>query len=257
MDYHYCVFRIVCNYTTMKLLDKLKKMVNPSTSDMFDGYVSYFKEKGTTIKVGKTIKVTENGETHEYSNWVELNEKYKLFPTLEDKLMAIITPYIMKNGWGISSNLFGDVVVTDKEDKRIGIYRNLFDFVAEQKLEGVTYPTNYERPREYQVLRLYFRYAWGSKDNSKYIADEFNLITASNIFKPNMFTAPDRFYYINSWGHLCSTKDKMILDIFESDPDWLEIETPKIIKFTKQEIADKLGMNVNDFVIEDGNENNK
>ena len=70
----------------MSILSKIREIVAPNTSEMFTTYLKYFSERGRTLKVGRGIRIIEGNVTEEYPNWVELNEVYKLFPTLTDKV---------------------------------------------------------------------------------------------------------------------------------------------------------------------------
>jgi hypothetical protein len=207
----------------MSLLRKIKEFVMPSASEMFDAYVKYFREKGKTIKVGRGIRIIYGNITEEYGNWIELNEVYKLFPTLTDKVDSMIQPILLERGWHLSSNMFNDVVVVGREGKKVAIYQNKFDLAYDLGL------TDFKTPKDYikcgEIYRSYRIYAYGSEEYANYIADKFNEITGSTSFEPKMFRNPDRIYFINSWGHLCSTKDDMVIDIIENDVCWINIVT--------------------------------
>ena len=207
----------------MSLLRKIKEFVMPSASEMFDAYVKYFREKGKTIKVGRGIRIIYGNITEEYANWIELNEVYKLFPTLTDKVNELIQPILLERGLHISSNMFNDVVVVGREGKKVAIYQNKFDLAYSLGLTDFKTPKDYIRCGE--IYRSYRIYAYGSDTHANYIANKFNEITGSNAFDPKMFRNPDRIYFINSWGHLCSTKDDMVIDIIENDVCWINIMT--------------------------------
>jgi hypothetical protein len=193
----------------------------PSASEMFDAYVKYFREKGKIIKVGRGIRIIYGNITEEYGNWIELNEVYKLFPTLTDKVDSMIQPILLERGWHLSSNMFNDVVVADKSGKRVGIYKNKFDLAYDLGL------TDFKTPKDYikcgEIYRSYRIYAYGSDTHANYIADKFNEITGSTSFEPKMFRSSERIYYIDSWGYLCSSKNSMLIDIIENDVCWYNI----------------------------------
>ena len=196
-------------------------MVAPNTSEMFTTYLKYFSERGRTLKVGRGIRIIQGNITEEYPNWVELNEVYKLFPTLTDKVNELIQPILLERGWHISSNMFNDVVVADRGGKRVGIYKNEFDLAYSLGLTGFKTPKDYTRCGE--IYRSYRMYTYGSEEHANYIADKFNEITGSTTFDSNMFRSSDRIYYIDSWGYLCSSKNSMLIDIIENDVCWYNI----------------------------------
>lgn len=207
----------------MSILSKIKEIVAPNTSEMFTTYLKYFGERGRTLKVGRGIRIIQGNVTEEYPNWIELNEVYKLFPTLTDKVNELIQPILLERGWHLSSNMFNDVVVVDKAGKKVAIYENKFDLAYSLGLTRFKTPKDYARYGE--IYRSYHIYAYGSDTQANYIASKFNEVTGSNVFDPKMFRNPGRIYFINSWGHLCSTKDDMVMDIIENDVCWINIMT--------------------------------
>lgn len=205
----------------MSVLSKIKEFVKPSTSEMFDAYLKYFQEHGKSLKIGRgSIKIVYDNITEEYPSWIELNERYKLFPTLVDKVNELLQPVLFEKGWHISSNMFGDVVVVCG-DKKVAIYRNKFDLAYELGLNKFDVPRSYKQC--HSIDRIYRMYTYGSTTDSDTIAKKFNAETGSNSFIGKMFRCPERLYYINSWGHLCSTKDSMVIDIIENDDCWYNI----------------------------------
>ena len=240
----------MCNCATMRVLDKIKEMVAPSTSEMFNAYVKYCTENGLSLKVrsGKPTIIDSSGNSESYDSWDELNEKYKLFPTMKDEALKKCEVYMVDKHWSYKTNLLGHIVIFDENEKSMGVYRNWFDFALDNNII-VRLPKDYIGRG--QIVYDQKVYAYGSKTNPKYIAEQFNLLYDVDVFDANMFGAPGRIHFISSVGSLCSTTNDMVIDLIERDPTWYKIEPPTIIEVTRKDIAQWLGVKEDEFIIVD------
>lgn len=63
------------------------------------------------------------------------------------------------------------------------------------------------------------------------------------------YNKPTWVYYVDSNGCLCSTSNDMVIDLLKNSKEWTKYELPPLKKYTKAQIAELLGMDVNEFEI--------
>ena len=92
----------------------------------------------------------------------------------------------------------------------------------------------------------------GNEARSKELKNKFIELTKPNVVLPEGFDMSKKqwVYFVDSKGDLCSTTNCMVIDLLENSSDWEEYKLPDPIRFTKEQIAKMIGMDINEFTIE-------
>lgn len=91
-------------------------------------------------------------------------------------------------------------------------------------------------------------YAFGSKTREKEIKEFFEKTYNKSFLM--VFDAKDCIYLLDSNGILCQSSNQLLIDVVTHSSDWIEFK-PKKQSMSKQDIAAKLGLNIDDFEIID------
>ena len=91
-------------------------------------------------------------------------------------------------------------------------------------------------------------YAFGSKIREKEIREFFEKTYNKSFLM--VFDAKDCIYLLDSNGVLCQSSNQLLIDVVTHSSDWIEFK-PKKQSMSKQDIAAKLGLNIDDFEIID------
>lgn len=63
------------------------------------------------------------------------------------------------------------------------------------------------------------------------------------------FKKEDWVYYFDANNNLCETNNQLVINLLKQSDDWIEYTLPETKKYTKEEIAHMIGMDVTQFEI--------
>lgn len=153
----------------------------------------------------------------------------------------------------------GTINVTDKKTGQVENYKSWIELnnVYQQFPEEIemTTKTQKEIKVETPVItvspknKVYvFGHATRYEEIAKFFKDTYGIV---NSFSNNSFNKPGWVYYVDSKNNLVSTGNEIVIDLLKNSADWEEYKLPEPVKFTKAEIAEMIGMNVESFIIVD------
>ena len=103
-----------------------------------------------------------------------------------------------------------------------------------------------ESPVEHELPKIW---TYGHPTRFKEILKYFKSVYGERGYMAGSFSKSGWVYYIDHNGYLCSTSNDMVIDLLKNSKEWTEYKLPPLKKFTKAQIAELLGMDVNEFEI--------
>lgn len=163
------------------------------------------------------------------------NKYASYFPTVNKQLKlgrAGVINVIDKNT--------GETEVYSNWDELNNIYKQFP--VETPKVAVETETTHPSQIKKYWVKGHPSRY----KELAQFFADTYG---GHNSFTGTNFNKSGWVYYIDAKGGLVSTSNEVVIDLLENSSDWEEYKLPEPKKYTKAQIAELLGWDVNSFEI--------
>lgn len=188
---------------------------------MFDTYLKFFPTIGKKIKLikgGKVKVIDNNGEEKIYNNWIELNNEYKQLPELveyEEKTLPNIN--------------------TEKPN-------HMNNFLDQTILKGPDY-SRFNSPN----IRWYM---FGDPVRYGELKKKFEELNRVNLPVDFEISRRDRVYYVDYNGNFIATTSEMVINLLSHSMEWREYKLPQPVHFTKAQIAQKIGMDINSFIID-------
>jgi hypothetical protein len=84
------------------------------------------------------------------------------------------------------------------------------------------------------------------KELAQFFVDKYGV---NNSFSSNNFNKSGWVYYVDTKGGLVSTSNDIVIELLQNSSDWVEYVLPEPKKYTKAQIAELLGWDVNSFEI--------
>lgn len=201
-----------------------------NTKIMFDTYIKYFPTVDKKLKLirGGKIRVTNinNGQIETYNSWEELNNVYKLLPTqnIESSSQINMSCVDTSNIPGMAEQIICD-----------GPYHHL---PIPDKIDLNKYMSN---------KKIFVR---GHKTRYKELQDKFIELTNPKLSINCMMNKEDWVYYIDYHGNFCMSANELVKDLLCGSSEWTEYKLPEPVHFTKEQIAQMIGKDVNSFIID-------
>lgn len=200
------------------------------TKTMFDTYIKYFPTVDKKLKLikGGKIRVTNinSGQIETYNSWEELNNVYKLLPTQTTESSSQI-----KMNCVDTSNIPGlaEQIICD------GPYHH------------IPIPDKIDLDKYMFSKKIFVR---GHKTRYKELQDKFIELTKPKLPINCMMNKEDWVYYIDYRGSFCMSANGLVKDLLDGSSEWIEYKLPEPVHFTKEQIAQMIGKDVNSFIID-------
>lgn len=200
------------------------------TKIMFDTYIKYFPTVDKKLKLirGGKIRVTNiiSNQIETYNSWEELNNVYKLLPVqnIETSSQNEMSCVDTSNASGLAEQIICDgpyhrIPIPDKID-----------------------------PNKYMFSKKIF--VRGHKTRYKELQDKFIELTKPKLSINCMMNKEDWVYYIDYRGNFCMSANELVKDLLDGSSEWIEYKLPEPMHFTKEQIAQMIGKDVNSFIID-------
>lgn len=213
------------------MIDKIKSFfMSSNVKTMFDTYVKYFPTVDKKLKLlrGGKIQVTNinSNQIETYNSWEELNNVYKLLP-----IQNIESSSQIKMNCIDTSNIPGmaEQIICD------GPYHH------------IPIPDKIDLNKYMFGKKIFVR---GHKTRYKELQDKFIELTKPKLSINCAMNKEDWVYYIDYCGNFCMSANELVKDLLCGSSEWVEYKLPEPEHFTKEQIAQMIGKDVNSFIID-------
>lgn len=204
--------------------------MSSNVKTMFDTYVKYFPTVDKKLKLlrGGKIQVTNinSNQIETYNSWEELNNVYKLLP-----IQNIESSSQIKMNCIDTSNIPGmaEQIICD------GPYHH------------IPIPDKIDLNKYMFGKKIFVR---GHKTRYKELQDKFIELTKPKLSINCAMNKEDWVYYIDYCGNFCMSANELVKDLLCGSSEWVEYKLPEPEHFTKEQIAQMIGKDVNSFIID-------
>lgn len=200
------------------------------TKIMFDTYIKYFPTVDKKLKLirGGKIRVTNiiSNQIETYNSWEELNNVYKLLP-----VQNIETSSQIEMSCVDASN------VPDLAEQ----------IICDGPYHHIPIPDKIDLNKYMFSKKIFVR---GHKTRYKELQDKFIELTKPKLSINCMMNKEDWVYYIDYRGNFCMSANELVKDLLDGSSEWIEYKLPEPMHFTKEQIAQMIGKDVNSFIID-------